>query len=558
MAPKTKKLFISYRSTDAATVDDAARVLAAATYPDGEPRYIPWQDKHNLPPAVPYWWDAILNEIEDCHVFVFFMSKDSLGSAVCLAELDYAYKRNRVIVPVVLEFSTNPSSKKHYITYPELVPNWLNDVQWLFYNPFDFLLQFQAAIDNRERNWPQDTPARRPLEPDVNNSQRNNHVLYNDACDYAKKLLFDKADEIFRTFVRRNDRDYGAVASEWLQLLHEYRELIEISRFANTRFKFENRWKEYLKFFPKRFVEGVFDPKNLAAQLAPQSSLPQAAEESQPNLQSRYKTAKPRSTDLLPQPFAWIEIPGSNGTIKTNDLTVVLDIPTETYWMSKYPVINAQYAKFIDAGGYHERRWWTDAGWETKLKGPEWSNAQSNWIETNRAWTQPRHWQDANLNEAENPVVGVSWYEAVAFCLWLSDVTGENIMLPTEAHWQYAAQGKDGRKYPWGNTWNLGRCNTKESNIGKTTPVRQYEGKGDSPFGVVDMAGNVWEWCLTDYDSHTNDLNRRMTSGGVLRGGSWNQKLNTADVSCRGRNNLYTRFYDYGFRVVLSSNSFKN
>jgi formylglycine-generating enzyme required for sulfatase activity len=147
---------------------------------------------------------------------------------------------------------------------------------------------------------------------------------------------------------------------------------------------------------------------------------------------------------LLPAPFAWVEIPGGRGTMATYKSDVTLSIPSQTYWMAKYPVTNVQYAVFIEAGGYTTERWWTAEGWQ-KRKAEK--------------WTQPRYWTDSNWNGAEQPVVGVSWYEAVAFCRWLSETTGEKIMLPTEAQWQYAAQGDDGRAYPWGNPWDAGRCN---------------------------------------------------------------------------------------------------
>jgi formylglycine-generating enzyme required for sulfatase activity len=223
------------------------------------------------------------------------------------------------------------------------------------------------------------------------------------------------------------------------------------------------------------------------------------------------KAAKPSSLSLLPAPFAWVEIPGGRGTMKTNQSGVTLTIPTEKYWISKYPITNAQFARFIEAGGYSTQRWWTAAGWEQRQKDK---------------WTEPRFWMDTQWNSAEQPVVGVSWYEAVAFCLWLSKTTGERIMLPTEDQWQYAAQGDDGRAYPWGNTWDDGRCNNNVNGNGieKTTPVRQYEGIGDSPFGVVDMAGNVWDWCLTDYLKKTNDMNSYAKEY-VVRGGSWNERL---------------------------------
>lgn len=215
---------------------------------------------------------------------------------------------------------------------------------------------------------------------------------------------------------------------------------------------------------------------------------------------------RPTSLSLMPAPFDWIEI------------------PKKGYSIAKYPITNAQFAKFIEAGGYKQQKWWTQVGWEAKAKGWAWNSSKREWEETGMAWTQPRYWTDSQWNGAEQPVVGVSWYEAVAFCLWLSDVTGEKIMLPTEDQWQYAAQGDDGRAYPWGNDWDCKRCNNSvkpcDSNV--TTPVRQYEGKtkGDSPFGVVDMAGNVWEWCLTDYNNKTNDINSNATNR-VLRGGSW-------------------------------------
>jgi formylglycine-generating enzyme required for sulfatase activity len=233
------------------------------------------------------------------------------------------------------------------------------------------------------------------------------------------------------------------------------------------------------------------------------------------------RVTRPRTPDLLPAPFAWIEI------------------PKKGYSIAKYPVTNAQFAAFIEAGGYSTERWWTAQGWEQRQKDK---------------WTQPRYWTDAKWNGAEQPVVGVSWYEAVAFCLWLSDVTGEKIMLPTEDEWQYAAQGDDGRDYPWGKNWDGSRCNNNVDGkgIGKTTPVRQYEGKGSSPFGVVDMAGNVWEWCLTDYENKTNDINSDATDR-VLRGGSWINSY--ADVfGCDGRDwvNPYYGFNIRGFRLSLS------
>jgi formylglycine-generating enzyme required for sulfatase activity len=220
------------------------------------------------------------------------------------------------------------------------------------------------------------------------------------------------------------------------------------------------------------------------------------------------------SLDLMPQPFAWIDIPAGKVTLKTEKgwaknyipegKSQTFDVPA--FAIAKYPTTNAQFAKFIEAGGYNQQKWWTEAGWQTKEE---------------QKWTEPRYWQDSQRNQPDHPVVGVSWYEAIAFCLWLSEATGEKVMLPTEQQWQRAAQGDDNRSYPWGKDWDGARCNNsvKPNSSQSTTPVTQYEGKGDSPFKVVDMSGNIWEWCLTVYESGSIDMNR--TDERVLRGGSW-------------------------------------
>ncbi|HRF95413.1 MAG TPA: SUMF1/EgtB/PvdO family nonheme iron enzyme, partial [Aggregatilineales bacterium] len=89
-------------------------------------------------------------------------------------------------------------------------------------------------------------------------------------------------------------------------------------------------------------------------------------------------------------------------------------------------------------------------------------------------WTQPLYWDDEKWNGADYPVVGVSWYEAIAYCRWLSDATGEMITLPTEQAWQYVAEGDEGREYPWGNGWDSTKCNHNVggNSIGKTSGAR--------------------------------------------------------------------------------------
>lgn len=266
MIPKAKKLFISYRSSDAPKVDKMARDLGLLLYEDSTPRYITWQDKHNLPPASPHWWDAIVDAIDACDVFVFHMSRESLQSVVCLAELDYAHNRNRPIIPVVLEgqFFLDSNSGRYNIAYWELVPDWLGEQQFLFYTGADFFLHFQQAIEMFERNWPRDVYAPRPLNPDNKSVHGSNHALYDAACDYAERLAFEDARKHFSALVRRNDKDYADVAAQWLQLIHLYIELIEIDERKNAHFIFKDKWSAYQALYPKVFLNGIFDPRNFS------------------------------------------------------------------------------------------------------------------------------------------------------------------------------------------------------------------------------------------------------------------------------------------------------
>jgi hypothetical protein len=123
------------------------------------------------------------------------------------------------------------------------------------------------------------------------------------------------------------------------------------------------------------------------------------------------------------------------------------------YQIGKYPVTNAEYARFVEAGGYKEKSWWTEAGWMEKEK-PRLANAP---------WTEPRLWHNSRFNRSNQPVVGVSWYECMAYCLWLSEVwrvegkiaADEMVRLPTEAEWEKATRG--GLPLPGGGT--RGRAN---------------------------------------------------------------------------------------------------
>ena len=174
------------------------------------------------------------------------------------------------------------------------------------------------------------------------------------------------------------------------------------------------------------------------------------------------------------------------------------------YWIGKYPVTNCEYARFIEDGGYRRRELWSEAGWR-------WREEQQR--------EAPAYWGSLEWNNPVLPVVGVSWYEAEAYCAWLAARNiegftvppGYRVRLPTETEWERAARGNDGREYPWGGDFDPSLANTAASEGTGTTAVCAYL-EGASPCSALDMAGNVWEWTLSPWS--TEDPNP------VLRGGS--------------------------------------
>ena len=217
------------------------------------------------------------------------------------------------------------------------------------------------------------------------------------------------------------------------------------------------------------------------------------------------------------------------------------------YFMMKYPVTNAQYSQFVNATGCRN----------------------------------PLSWQNGSYPEgkSDHPVVGVSYYDALAFCAWAGQVTGLPIRLPTEPEWEKAARGPEMRIYTWGDQWEKGLCNTSDEKLGRTTPVSQYSPQGDSPYGVADMGGNVQEWCSslfgpypydpTDgreehvYDLQANDLLPKLLDTGCtmviesneasmgktsMRGGSWREAKDRARCAYRSWAAPMHRGEDTGFR----------
>jgi hypothetical protein len=210
-------------------------------------------------------------------------------------------------------------------------------------------------------------------------------------------------------------------------------------------------------------------------------------------------------------------------------------VSLQAFEIGKYPVTNQWYEEFIKAEGYKNELFWTQEGWK-------WLNETGS--------QEPVFWHDRRWKCPNSPVVGVSRYEADAFCRWLSITRdGYTYRLPTEQEWQAAAAGKEGREHPWG-PWQKNRCNTDESGIGRTSAVGIFA-KGKTPDGVADLAGNIWECTCSDYESRKQSADFTPEKlGPVLRGGSWSFTRVFARCSYRYGYFPLNRFLTLGFRCA--------
>ncbi len=224
-------------------------------------------------------------------------------------------------------------------------------------------------------------------------------------------------------------------------------------------------------------------------------------------------------------------------------------VMVSTFELARYPVTNAQYKFFMEDDGYNpDKPWWDDAGRE--------------WLKDEKKH-QPEDWDDKRfgITRPNHPVVGVTWYEVMAFCRWLTqhreyNPEGYVYTLPTEAEWEYAARGPQRRMYPWGHEQPDGeRANFKHTH--KTTPVGCFP-RGTTPdTGLDDMAGNVWEWTRSIYKRYPynandgrEDLTNPSEQGFCIRGGGWSYPSVFLRASYRYGNTPDVCRSDSGFRLA--------
>lgn len=457
------------------------------------------------------WWKEILRRLDWCEGFVYLLSPESIASEYCRREFELAHSLGRHIFPVVVHQDTIVPEPLRGIQYADLSKG-------LTVEAVKTLLNAIYRSENGERDsLPPDYPNDTGQPPRVDSTQVvANAVNALEAGQYDQAVFmlkqakengyhsrFINIDGILKeaenalerqTYLREADR--------------EYRQIMALVKGTRTRALGLEAFEVYREYFPDH------DPENL--------------------ISYTLKRNGKKPTGGLPL-LSWCAIPGGSVNLQyvgQNKQLATVPFTVDDFHISQYPVTNAQFAAFIDdADGYSNKHWW------------DFSPQAAAWRESH---TAP---QPASFDGDERPRERVCWYEAMAYCNWLSDKLHIPITLPDIAQWQRAFQGDNELEFPWGNTFDTANCNTAESDLKMTTLVNAYE-NGVSPYGVYDMAGNVWEWCLNL--SHKDDFDADPTRDGdrIVRGGSFISPGQRSRISFHYHLAPQSYYATTGFRIV--------
>jgi iron(II)-dependent oxidoreductase len=222
------------------------------------------------------------------------------------------------------------------------------------------------------------------------------------------------------------------------------------------------------------------------------------------------------------------------------------DVQTEPFLLARHCVTNRQYQMFVDDGAYENSHMWPEDILPHLVDFVDLTGHGA-----------PRHWRNGRYDKrlADHPVVGICYYEAAAYARWAG------YRLPTNAEWQMAASWRIRsaahvlRRYPWGDSFDTGKCNVWASRIGHTVPVTDYE-NGAAPNAVLQLIGNVWEWTDSDYDV-TDDQGRAVVGDMLMkeiRGGAYDTYFPSQATSCfRTGLPALARAHNVGFRCVMDA-----
>lgn len=449
------------------------------------------------------WWEIIVDRIKWCDVFIFLISMNSLKSVYCKRELNIAMRQGKRIVPLLLDEAAEehvPEELKKY-HWGNLTGALTDEVvQWIH----DSLLKIENSLKKKRDDPTTDAVDTSPPiffngDP-VQYIGQASELMKQGEFDRAKMILQRLRNATMQTAMQKriveemfveNEKLLDAQISERARDM-DYRTLCSIAYNPHLR---EVALKEY-EAFHKRFPD--YDPQNIYAVLFSRKvAVAPSSPEAKPAAPGRTGPLRPARNPNFSMPM--LEF-----------LPVHTSANTRPFELARYPVTNQQFNYFInDPNGASRIRWWT------------YSQFARNHREKNPLLKATPEADDLLPRNA-------CWYDAMAFCFYLSEQLGRRVLLPTRAQRQRAAQGTDGRRYPFGDEITPDKANYRDSGIGHATPVNAYNAPG--PYGHYDLSGNVWEWLL-DGAGLERPYDHRARADRYLTGGSFRSRADDLRVT---------------------------
>ena len=527
------------------------------------------------------WWKEILRRLEWCDAFIYLLSPDSVASRYCRRELELALRLERDIIPVLIDRHTVlPDSMKSW-QYVDLRDNLTAENVAQLLNAILVLERKRNTQPAKPKTDTVEAAGPAPASEPASLISDGLRALEDGKYERAVSLLrrakasgyvsrFVSLDKLLRVAESAQSEN-----SQSREVEREYQHIVALFAFESTR----EMACQALAEFQREF--GDYDPQGLSrhcnghaglaaaagnhnaglgsgsseiqaqtvnvsppAQVSvePARELPAPAVVKRAPRRASIQTEKPpasiidadmplSSKPALPL-LQWRDIPHGSVTLSSvvggdedfSEKTIAVD----SFVMSAYPVTNAQFDIFARAeDGYKNPRWWS------------FSPQAQRWFRQGKGVAQARFSGDTLPRE------NVNWYEAMAFANWLGSLLNMKVALPSLAQWQRAAKGDDDRYYPWGDDYDEAKCNTLESGLKTTTPVTRYAG-GISPYGVYDMAGNVWEWTTNAADAAETGRDHRR----AVAGGSFVSPCDRAQTAFRYYLDPFVRYSSIGIRLV--------
>lgn len=474
------------------------------------------------------WWKEILRRLDWCEGFIYLLSPDSISSEYCQKEFKLAQDLGRYIIPVLIHPDTEIPEALANIQYVDLsnglnveaVRALLNSIYMAEQERIHQPISPNGVTGDAIKMPGSDGPSAISMATEAMERGQFDHAVFllKQARANGHKSRFIDLEALLaeaeaalkrQMYLREADR--------------EYQQILSLVRLERTRKLGCDAFHAFRKDYPD------YDPENLSKLCAGQKTR---------NGFHQGKSSEPPAHHIVTNlpGFEWCDIPGGrieipnparNGVGKS-----VQVIQVKPFLMARYPITNAQYQVFIDdPSGYANEQWWAFSPYA-------------------KAWRQHNpEAKPSKFKGDERPREMVNWYEAMAFCNWLSARTEGHITLPTDIQWMRAARGDEKRRFPWGDTFDKERCNTSESQIKMTTLVMRYE-NGISPYGVYDMAGNVWEWCLNSTPGTMTANEITTEKKRIVHGGAFISPGERAETTFQYTLDARNYHSSIGFRVI--------